>query len=396
MVPGDPLTSGGERETISMNSSVHLAFFMASLADGGIGKMRLHLTSELVKRGIQVDLLLGRTDSPYVHRIHPEVRVIHVHTSHSIACVPGLAYYLWKHRPDVLVTERVRVNVAGLRAVNLARARTKVFAGVHTTMSEELERLRPEKKRSHSAAMRRYYPRNDGLIAVSRGVARDLLETLRIPAEKIHVVRNPVVTPDLVRMADAPVDHPWLSGDGPPVILGAGRLEPQKDFPTLIRAFALLRRERPSRLVILGKGGQRGQLHSLAEELGVAGEVSFPGFVDNPYAYMARSRLFVLSSAWEGFGNVLVEALAVGVPVVATDCPSGPREILQDGRYGALVPVGDVPALASAMAGTLASPSAGEILKTAAEPFTAVRVAGEYLAALGFRAPLEARIETGD
>jgi glycosyltransferase involved in cell wall biosynthesis len=379
-----------------MNSSVHLAFFMASLADGGIGKMRLHLTSELVKRGIQVDLLLGRTDSPYVHRIHPEVRVIHVYTSHSIAGVPRLAYYLWKRRPDVLITERVRVNVAALRAARLARLRTKVFAGVHTTMSEELAHLRPEKKRSHFAAMSRYYPRNAGLIAVSRGVARDLLETLRIPHERIHVVRNPVVTPELVRMADVQASHPWFSEDSPPVVLGAGRLEPQKDFSMLIRAFALLRRQRPSRLVILGQGGQRDQLHRLAKELGVAEEVSFPGFVDNPYAYMARSRLFVLSSAWEGSPNVLVEALAVGVPVVATDCPSGPREILQDGRYGILVPVGDVPALASAMAETLARPLAGEILRTAAEPFTVARVADEYLTALGFGAPLEARTQAGD
>jgi glycosyltransferase involved in cell wall biosynthesis len=170
-----------------------------------------------------------------------------------------------------------------------------------------------------------------------------------------------------------------------PVILGVGELCARKDFGTLIRAFALVRRERPARLVILGKGRQREKLEALARELGVGADVSLPGFVNNPYPYMKRASLFVLSSAYEGFGNVLVEALATGTPVVATDCPSGPREILEDGRYGPLVPVGDVRRLASSILDTLAHPPEPPLLVQAAERFRVESSAVQYLTALGIR-----------
>ena len=157
----------------------------------------------------------------------------------------------------------------------------------------------------------------------------------------------------LFAKSEEALDHPWFLPGEPPVILGVGRLTQAKDFPTLIRAFALVRKKHPARLMILGEGEERSKLETLVQELGLEKEVSLPGFVDNPYKYMKRAAVFVLSSKWEGFGNVLVEAMALGTPVVSTNCPSGPAEILENGRWGRLVPVGDVYALAEAIIETL-------------------------------------------
>ena len=232
-------------------------------------------------------------------------------------------------------------------------------------------------------SMRVSYRSVDAIVAVSQGVADDIARTTGLPSARIRVICNPVVTAKMLGLAQEPVAHPWLRPDSPPVILAAGRLTKQKDFATLIRAFQRVRQSQPCRLLILGKGQLQSDLESLASALGVRDEVDFPGFVANPYAYMAKAALFALSSAWEGSPNVLTEALALGTPVVATDCPSGPREILQGGRYGRLVPVGDVQRLGEAIIATLTNPLPGEVLRRAAAPYSANESAGAYLNALG-------------
>ncbi len=363
---------------------IHIAFFMASLSNGGIGKMRVHLTSELVKRGVKVDLLLGREEGPYLQNVDPNVRIVKLGTSHAVRSLPKLVRYLRREHPAVLVTERIRVNVAAIRARRFARVETRIYAGIHTAMSREIRNLRPEKRKTHFPLMRRYYPQNDGYIAISKGVAEDLINMIDVPAGKIHVVYNPVVTKDLLTKAREPLDHPWFLPGEPPVILGTGRLEPQKDFPTLVQAFALLRKSKSCRLVILGEGGERNSLEALAFRLGIKDDLQLPGFVANPYTFMARANVFVLSSAWEGFGNVIPEAMAVGTPVVSTNCKNGPKEILQNGRFGPLVPVGDRDALADAIAKTLDNPLSGHVLQTAVSRFTPEACADAYLAALGF------------
>jgi glycosyltransferase involved in cell wall biosynthesis len=204
--------------------------------------------------------------------------------------------------------------------------------------------------------------------------------------EQVCVVRNPVWTSELTQLAQEPVNHPWLQQHDTPVIIGAGRLTRQKDFTTLIRAFAEIRARRPCRLILLGEGDYRVRLEALASELNIRDAVSLPGFVPNPYAWIARARLFVLSSLWEGSPNVLTEALALGVPVVSTDCPSGPREILKGGEYGTLVPMGDAAALARAMATTLDHPLPRERLQEAARPYTVEESVRGYLEALGLTA----------
>jgi glycosyltransferase involved in cell wall biosynthesis len=177
--------------------------------------------------------------------------------------------------------------------------------------------------------------------------------------------------------------HPWFAPGEPPVILAAGRLTAQKDYPTLMRAFASLRKNRPAHLVILGEGEEHPRLQALAMELGIRADVDLPGFLDHPFPLMAHCQVLVLSSAWEGFGNVLVEALACGTQVVSTDCPSGPAEILEDGKYGRLVPVGDAVALAKAIEATLDRPYPVAMLRQRAQAFSSKDAVGQYLEALG-------------
>jgi glycosyltransferase involved in cell wall biosynthesis len=360
-----------------------LAVFVDSLGQGGIGKVRTNLANELTRQGVQVDLLTARADSPYHAQLDPRISVLRVGTSHALHAVPFLANYLWRARPDALLASRIRVDVAALRARALSGARTRVYATIDTNLTQQLGSLSEQKRRSQLRYMRRYYPRNEGIIAVSQGVAQDFARLMDWPGEAFAVIPNPIVTQEMFSLARAPVPHPWLDDGHTPVVMGAGRLEPQKDFLTLLRAFARVRRERPCRLIILGEGHLRPEIEALAFQLGVAGDLAMPGFVSNPHAYTSRARLFVLSSAWEGLGNVLVEALALGIPVVATDCPSGPREILQDGRFGPLVPVGDAEALAAAMLDTLNDPLGSEFLQSAVECYTGEFSSRQYMAAMG-------------
>jgi len=360
-----------------------LAVFVASLFHGGVGKMRVHLINEMARRGHRVDLLLADRDSPYMDLISPTVRVVHVGTSNAVTGIPAVALYLLRARPRVMLAQRVRVNVLTLRARALARSATRMFVTVNTNMSRELAALKPHKRARHLQLLKTYFPRNDGVIAVSHGVAADLSQLIGLPVDRIKVAPNPTVTPELAQLAAAPLDHPWFAPGEPPVIVGMGRLEPQKDFPTLLRAFAALRQSRPCRLMILGEGKQRQSLLNEATGLGIHDVVQFPGFVKNPYAYLSRAALFVLSSAWEGSPNSLTEALALGTPLVSTDCPDGPREILEGGRHGPLVDVGDAAALAAAMARTLDQPPDREKLRAAAQRYTLKRSASAYLAALG-------------
>ncbi|MFP4684173.1 MAG: glycosyltransferase, partial [Ectothiorhodospira sp.] len=225
----------------------------------------------------------------------------------------------------------------------------------------------------------------DHLIAVSEGVAVDTARRCRLPASSICVAHNPVVSPALLERAQESPGHDWLESadEYPPVIMGCGALRRQKDFMTLIRGFAKLRKTRPCRLIIIGEGRQRQRLEALAGMLGVDRDIDLVGHRHNPHALMARARLFVLSSRWEGSPNVLTEALALGIPVVSTDCPSGPREILQDGRLGPLVPIGDDEAMAAAMERVLDNPPEPQELRRAAEPYRVERSVTAYLEAMG-------------
>jgi glycosyltransferase involved in cell wall biosynthesis len=356
---------------------------LAEVGNGGIGKMRVRLAEEFARRGIALDLLLADTNSPYLDGLSSGVRVVDLHTSHALFSLPGLIRYLRRERPDLVLTQRIRVNVAALRARRLAGVKVPVWTTFNTNESAQLASLRPAKSRKHLALLKRWYPRNDGFISVGDGVADDAARLIGIPRERIATVYNPTVMPDLAERAAEPLDHPWFAPGTPPVVLAIGRLEPQKDFPTLLDAFALLHAQRPCRLVVLGEGRLRNALLTKAEHLGLAEEIQLPGFVDNPYAWLSRAALFALSSRWEGIANALVEAMACGTPVVATNCPNGPEEVLEGGRHGPLVPVGDARALAAAMDAVLDAPPPADRLRAATTRFTLKESAARYLQVLG-------------
>ncbi|HKJ88778.1 MAG TPA: glycosyltransferase, partial [Gammaproteobacteria bacterium] len=286
--------------------------------------------------------------------------------------------YLESERPEVLITAKDHGAKVGIAAGMLSRAPTRIALGIGNTLGTS------ETKLARRLGVRFLYRFADRIVANSRGVADDLIESFGLPPRKVRVVYNPVVTEQLLERSREPVPHPWLQpGREFSTVVGCGRLARQKDFPTLFRALAEVRRERDCRLVILGEGPERDNLQELASELGIREAVDLPGFVDNSYAHMAKADLFVLSSRWEGLPNVLIEAMACGAPCVATDCPSGPREILQEGRYGRLVPMGDAPALAAAMQDSLKSPPSADELREGAARFRAEAATDNLLEVLG-------------
>lgn len=360
------------------SSSGPIAFFLPSLNGGGAERVILNLAQGITERGLPVDLVLAAAEGALLDQLPASVRMVNLRAPRVLRSLGPLAGYLRRERPRVLISSMNYANLVALWAARLAGQSTPVVVTVHTTLS----RSRPQQSRLSATLgrhlLRTFYPWASSVVAVSRGAADDLARSSGLPRDLVEVVYNPVITPEAVLAAARTPDHPWFAPGQPPVILGVGRLTQQKDFPTLIRAFAEVRRRRPARLMILGEGEDRPELTALAAQLGVAGDVALPGFRDNAMAYMAGSRLFVLSSAWEGLPTVLIEAMAAGARVVSTDCPSGPREILQNGLLGALVPVGDPAALAQAMLEALERP-ADALPSDALKPFTKEAAVDHYL-----------------
>lgn len=362
--------------------SPDLAVLISFSGHGGVERMVLNLLEELVRRGLRIDLLPIRREVR-AEDLPAGIHVVSLGASHSRTSVFPLIRYLRRTRPAVLLAAKDRAARAALWARVFSRAPTRIVVRLGTNLAASLEGTSILRRWSRYWPMRLSYGTVDRVIAVSEGVAEDTAAFTGLPRSRIAVVRNPVVTPRLEALAREPVDHPWLPPGDLPVILGAGRLARQKDFPTLVRALVRVRAETPCRLIILGEGRDREKIEQLVRELDLSDHVSLPGYTANPYAYMARASLFVLSSRWEGSPNVLTEALAVGTPVVSTDCPSGPREILRSGRVGPLVPVGDDEALARAILETLARPPDAARLRAAVDDYTVERSADAYLEVLG-------------
>lgn len=355
-----------------------IAFFLPTVRGGGAQRVIVNLVQGMTERGIPVDVVLAAATGVFLEQLPPAVRLIDLRANRLLKSLAPLTRYLRRERPRVLVSSMSHANMIALWAGKLAGRNTPVVVTVHNTMSESTRQLSWLGGAIEPRLLRLFYPWAASVVAVSRGAADDLARTSGLPRERVQVVYNPVITPGLLAIAGRDPGHPWLGDGQPPVIIGVGRLTAQKDFPTLIRAFAELRKRRMARLIILGEGEDRPGLEALADQLGVRPDVELPGFRDDAMALMARSSLFVLSSAWEGLPTVLIEALAVGTRVVSTDCPSGPREILQDGRLGALVPVGDPASLAAAMLDALSRPAMPIGAETLA-PYTREAAVDNYL-----------------
>ncbi|HEX6579555.1 MAG TPA: glycosyltransferase [Actinomycetota bacterium] len=353
-------TAGGSTSS-STDARVRVAIFTANMDGGGAERAMAKLAAGIADRGFDVDLVLSDASGHYLAEVPPEVRIVDLHARRVLASLPGLVRYLRRERPAAMLTSMNYVNVVGIWARALARVDTQLVVNEQNALSLEAAHSPRRRHRMLPRLIGRFYPWADRIVAVARGTADDLSRTAGLPRERIDVVHNPIVTPELKQLADAPLDHPWFRPGEPPVVVSVGRLAEQKDFGTLLRAFAQVRDERDARLVILGEGPERGSLEALVAELGLDDAAALPGWVQNPYPWMKGAGTYVLSSRWEGLPSVLIEALYCGVPIVAADCLSGPKEILEGGRHGLLVKVGDVDGLArgirSALGGEVPAPA---------------------------------------
>ena len=308
--------------------------------------------------------------------------------SWALRYLPALAAYLRERRPDVLLAANTWPNLVALWARRLARVETRIVVSERTQLSERVQHLRRRARWRHlPLLLARFYREADEITAVSRGVARDLVAATGLPPHSVKALPNPVVSTRLHELAEAPAPHPWLGEGEPPVILGAGRLHPEKDFRNLLKAFAQVRRRRSARLIIIGEGPERARLEKLRLELGLASEVALPGHAPNPFAFMRRSAVFALSSRYEGLPGVLIQAMACGCPCVSTDCPSGPREIMEDGKLGPLVPVGKADELAKGIIRCLDDPVPRVALRNRASAYSVEAAADAYLEVLLKRDP---------
>ncbi|MCZ7573210.1 MAG: glycosyltransferase [Ardenticatenaceae bacterium] len=339
---------------MTVKVATKLAIFLPSLNGGGAERAMLNLAHGLAECGYAVDLVLAQAKGPYLSNVHKTIRPVDLKASRVLTSLPALARYLRREQPEALLSALDYANVVALWARRLAGIPCRVVVNEQNTISRSARNSARRRQRIVPHLVRRFYPWADYVIGNSQGVADDLSQVIGLPREQIKILYNPVVTPELREKARAPLNHPWFESGQPPIVLAVGRLTKQKDFPTLIRAFAQVRQTRPARLLILGEGPDRPALETLVNQLGLEDDVAMPGFVGNPYAYMSRASLYVLSSRWEGLPTVLIEALYCRTPIIATDCPSGPREILADGRHGLLVPVADIRALTQAIGAGLA------------------------------------------
>ena len=332
------------------DTRTHIAIFVPSMRGGGAERVMLTLANEFAERGHRVDLVLAKAEGPYLPGVSDKVHLVDLNVPRVLRSLWPLMRYLRRERPDAMLSALNYANVIAILAWKLARVPTRLVVSEHISVSRAPAQLGGKITRG---LMRWLYPKADKVVCVSKALEADVQRLIGVPAHKTVTIYNPVDIEMIQQKMQEPVDHPWIMSGTAPVLLAVGRLNMQKDYPTLLQAFKHLRDRREARLIILGQGEEELRLKELAADLGIAGDVDFVGFQNNPFAWMARCDVYVMSSAWEGFGNVLVEAMCAGAAVVSTDCNSGPAEILENGRWGHLVPIGDNEGLSDAIDNTL-------------------------------------------
>ncbi|MBW2269827.1 MAG: glycosyltransferase [Deltaproteobacteria bacterium] len=387
--------------TSSPDTGRHVALLLPSHAGGGVTRAFLQLANGLSSRGHRVEFVLCRAIGPYLEKVSSDIPIVELTPEFGLRArqralslspdawremlrpillapsaapvlpyIASLAQYLDSSRPDVVLSGKTHTNLLSIWARRMASQHPRVVVSERTHLSAELETSNKWRWRYLAPLIGKLYRAADAITAVSNGVSDDLAETTGLPRESIQTIYNPVARPEIYQSAELQIDHPWFAKGEPPVVLAVGRLTEQKQYPVLLEAFAQLRQRREARLLILGEGKERKRLTARVHELGLDASVSLLGFAKNPYAYMAQAAVFVLASAWEGLPGVLIEALVCGCPVVSSDCPSGPREILEAGRYGELVPVGDVEALSAAIERSLVQPPDRQFLRMRGAEFS--------------------------
>ena len=363
-----------------------ISLFIPNLDGGGAERVMLHLAEGFAERGFDVDLVVAQAEGAYLSKIPETIRLVNLDARSPVILFKTLALkrYLKQEQPTFLIST-LDIFSSATWAKRLAGVSTQVVMCVQTNLSQQFrDRHAMLMQKIKWAVVRYFYPWADAIVTASEGVARDIEQHAKISMQRMTVIHNPVVTSDFTEKAQEAIAHSWFADNQPPVLLGVGRIVKQKSFATLIQAFALVRQHCPARLMILGDVDPREpevkpELDLLIKKFGLQDDVLFLGFVENPYAYMARANVFVLSSIYEGFGNVVAAAIAAGTPVVSTDCESGPAEILNKGQYGELVPVGDHEAMACAIIATLNQPMDTQVLKVRSQAFTIDCIVRQYL-----------------
>jgi glycosyltransferase involved in cell wall biosynthesis len=365
---------------------VRISLVLPSIGLGGAEIVNIALAVELLRRNILVDIVTA-SDQPSSHLLVPEgVRLVVLSARRLRNVMLPFIDYLRREQPDVSLVSMWPLTAVCVAAHRFARSQSRLILSEHNTLSVQYRNRGLAHRLTLQNSIALTYPFAHERVAVSAGVADDLAKLSGIARDRFSVIYNPVLMSRCAGPDQAAAEEAWGGWRGPR-ILTVGRFKAQKNHPLLIRAFKKLLAIRDARLLMLGAGDLFEATENFAREMGVAGKVIMPGAVSDPTPYYRSADLFVLSSDYEGFGNVIVEALACGLPVVSTDCKSGPAEILDDGRYGRLVPVGDAEALACAIDEALAAKHCCEELIQRAADFAPRRIADQYLKLFFTRPP---------
>jgi len=363
-----------------------IVFFLPSLEPGGTERNVVNLVNHINKERYVVSLVLGKKEGDFMKEVEIGIPIINLNTSSSLGLLFTLTRYFNSQKPDIFISAFPRINIVSLVAKILSGSVTKIVITEHSVFSMLSVIAKTPWRRTFARFFmpllsRLMYPRADSIVCVSRGIADDLKKVVGV-ASNIKVIYNPVIDDNIYQLANEPVHHALFSNQDIPVIIAVGRLVKCKDYPTLLKAFKLIIKKQPAHLVILGRGPEKETLEGIVGQMGLVSQVTFLGFQDNPYKYMSKASVFVLSSLQEGFGNVIIEAMACGTPVVSTNCPAGPGEIIEHMRNGILVPVGDEKKLAEAILEVLNKPALASRFsregRATAECFSVQKSVAEY------------------
>ena len=365
-----------------MINKKHITIVLPDLRGGGAERLHVHLANYWRGAGFKVEFVLMRKQGELIDLLPEDVATVDLGVGRARQLVRPLANHLRKTRPDVIIAAMWPLTSIAVLSWLLASKAGRLYLSDHNQLSISCVQEIHTPAWLLGAIMHCTYPFANGIIAVSEGVKQDMCELGGLSDEQIRVIYNPTAL-GVPSHRESLVTRDRLWGVGfDQHILSVGTLKAQKDHATLIKAFALLPRSLNAKLTILGEGSLRAELEALVVQLGLQGRVAMPGFAVDPYPWFRSADVFVLSSRWEGFGNVIVEALECGLPVVSTDCLSGPAEILENGRYGKLVPIQNPNALASAIHQSLCTTHDREMLMGRAKDFSVEKIANEYISFL--------------